>query len=304
MNIAERIRNNFNKGFFGKAMAIPELPAEYPAWTLKESGWVGVAVPLKNYYDFMESFAEVNIITEKNVLINNRSYDLLMIVCNSMQLRNEFAIICENFVDPGENGNARRMLIESPVQWWENWKELIGNKAQTREAYDVLGELLTIEKLLASGKTAIWAGTDHATHDIESDSFSVEVKSTIARYGYEVTINSIYQMSSVKNRGLYLSYVRFERSDLGQSINEMVRKLVAHGISSDILENNLIKCGLEKGRTARERKYRTIEWKKYTVDDRFPMITEASFKEGMLPRNVVRFNYTIDLSGIEGENLL
>lgn len=35
MEIVERIKDNFNRGFFGKSMVIPELPEEFPAWTLK-----------------------------------------------------------------------------------------------------------------------------------------------------------------------------------------------------------------------------------------------------------------------------
>lgn len=35
MDLVERIKDNFSKGYFGKAMDIQELPNEHPAWTLK-----------------------------------------------------------------------------------------------------------------------------------------------------------------------------------------------------------------------------------------------------------------------------
>lgn len=304
MKIAERIRDNFNKGFFGKSMAIPELPKEYPAWTLKESGWIGVAVPIDHYFEFVESFAEVHLITERDVIIDSRSYDLLILACNSMPLRNEFAVICENFVDPGTDGSARSLLINSPAKWWNNWKNLLGNKAQTKEPYAVLGELLMLEKLLQSGDNAKWSGADHSTHDIESDNYSVEVKSTTSRYGYEVTISSVYQLRPADNKSLFLSYIRFERSELGLNINDVVKSLQGLGVNMEELESKLAGMGLERGRTAREKKYKVIEWKRYAVDECFPSITESSFKDGSLPRSIVRVNYTIDLSGLQGKSLL
>ena len=111
-------------------------------------------------------------------------------------------------------------------------------------------------------------------------------------------------MRPVDGKMLYLSYVRFEKSELGHSINDMVRRLLAYGVELDQLEEKLAGQGLERGRTAREQKYKVIEWKRYSVDESFPSITESAFKENSLPKSVVRFNYTIDLSGIEGESLL
>lgn len=304
MEIAEKIRINFNRGFFGKSMEITGLPPLYPAWTLKESGWIGVAVPLNHYYEFKESFAEVYLTTEKDVLINGISYDLLILACNSMNLRNEFAVVCENFVFPGENGEARKALIEAPANWWRNWKALLGNKSQNKEAYSILAELLTAEKLLKEGEHVLWAGADHSTHDIEADLGSVEVKSTITRYGYEITINSIYQMRPAEGKDLFLSFLRLERSEMGRSINDVVNSLKDLGYDAEQLESGLGKQGLERGRTARDCKYKIIEWKRYQVNETFPAITEFSFKDNRIPASVTKLNYTIDLSGIAGKNLL
>ena len=54
MDICERIRENFNRGFFDRAMSIQELPEEYPAWTFKQNNWVGVAVPIREYTPFYQ----------------------------------------------------------------------------------------------------------------------------------------------------------------------------------------------------------------------------------------------------------
>lgn len=304
MTIIERIQDNFNKGYFGKSMPIDELPEEYPAWTLKNPNWVGVAVPLSSFSPFAENFAHMKIEAVHDVLIGKTAYDILMITCDSMEMRNEFATVCANFVDPGFQGTQRHDLIQHPEKWWEHWRDLLGNISSKREAYDVLGELLTFEKVCIEQTNANWSGIEHASHDIECINYSVEVKSTIMRYEYELTINSIYQLAPASGKPLYLSFIRFEPSMLGQSIDDVATRLKVLGVNSYSLETALAKAGLEPGRMARSKKYKIIEWKKYSVDDTFPSVTESSFKNNRLPAHISRLTYVINLAGIEGENLL
>lgn len=302
MEIVERIKDNFNRGFFGKSMVIPELPEEFPAWTLKQDNWIGVAVPIDTYTPFSETFSQVKISTVQNVQIGNIEYNILMLQCFAMESRNEFAAMCKQFVDPGENGQFRKKLIANPVECWKHWKEMIGNVSSNKEPYDILGELLVVERMLAQGNHPRWAGIEDATHDVELDDFSIEVKSTTARYKYEVTISSIYQMRPAEGKSLYLSFIRFEPSRLGRSVDDVAISLKASGYNSVDLETALKKSGLEEGRVARKEKYKILEWKMYLVDDQFPAITESSFKDDQLPQNIVKFTYTIDLAGIHGQS--
>lgn len=300
MDIIARIKDNFNRGYFGKAMIIPELPEEYPAWTLKGDNWIGVAVPVDSYTPFSERFAQVKICTEKNAQVDGSEYDILLLQCFSMESRNEFASMCRQFVEPGQSGEIRAKLIDNPGGWWSHWKDMLGNVSSDRSPYDVLGELLVVEKMLLAGKNPRWSGVERATHDVEVDDFSIEVKSTTSRYGYEVTISSIYQLRPVENKKFYLSFLRFEESTLGRSVNDVARSLVQLGYDNSALEAALTKAGLEVGRVARNRKYKVLEWKLYPVDASFPSVTESSFKNDCLPQHVVKFTYTVDLSGVKG----
>lgn len=302
MQIVERIKDNFNRGFFGKSMTIPELPEEFPAWTLKQDTWVGVAVPIYTYVPFSETFSQVKISTAQNVQIGNKEYNILMLQCFSMESRNEFAVMCQQFVDPGENGELRKNLISNPMNFWKHWKEMLGNVSSNKEPYAIFAELLVVERMLAKGKNPHWGGIEAATHDIEVEDFSVEVKSTVSRYKYEVTISSIYQMNPTENKPLYLSFIRVEPSVLGRSIEDVAVSLKSLGYNGEKLELALKKVGLENGRVARNIKYKILEWKMYLVDDQFPAITESSFKNDQLPQNVIKFTYTIDLAGIRGQS--
>lgn len=303
MELINTIKNNFNKGYFNKAMLIEGLPEEYPAWTIKSHDWVGVAVPADIKEPFSEHFSQVWIKTERDVTIGGEKTDLIMLTCSDMELRNEFATICSQFVQPGIGGADRKSLIKSPELWWKNWKYLLGNVNTSIESYPVLGELIVLEKLIVSGSDAVWGGASGATNDIEVAGHSYEVKSTIQRTSNEVTINGINQMKKGENE-LDLVFCRFERSLQGRNINELVESLVEKGLSRTYLENELDKVNLEKGCTARNMKYKLLEMKIYPVNDKFPSVTFNSFKGDKLPDNIVKFTYTVDLSGLETKSNL
>ena len=302
MNIIERIQDNFAKGFFGKSMQIPELPQEWPAWTLKQSDWIAVAVPINSYRPFSERFAHAKLVTEPGVQINGVTYDILMLVCTNIELRDEFATICSQFVEPGVDGILREQLISSPEKWWDQWRSLLGNAISKSEPYPVLGELIMLKKQLEAGKAVKWTGVEKGTHDLELDDCSIEVKSTTNRYGYEVTISSVYQLMPA-GKPLRLAFLRFEKSSLGSSIDDTVEELIQLGYSASALEMALTSEGLDKGCTARSIRYKLIEAKQYIVDVGFPAITEHSFKDDKLPENIIRFTYTVDLAGVSSTQI-
>lgn len=300
MDIAEQIKDNFNKGFFGKGMQISGLPKDFPAWTFKQNNWIAVAVPIDTYIPFSEEFSQVRISTSERVGIGDNEYNILMLQCFAMDLRNEFSVMCEQFVDPGPNGQCRKKLIEDPAQWWKNWKNMLGNISSDRAPYDILGELMVLEQQLLAGKDPLWAGVNRATNDIEMHDASIEVKSTIVRYGYEVTISSLYQLRPSGSKPLFLAFLRFEKSALGRSVDDVAKSLELHGYDIIALERALTRLGLEEGRVARNQRYKVLEWKLYPVNESFPAVTESSFKNDRLPQNIVRFTYTVDLSGLTG----
>lgn len=300
MDLTNNIKNNFNRGFFNKAMIIEGLPDDYPAWTIKGNYEVSVAVPCDNTEAFSEQFSSVKIKLHTNVEINGTTYNILMLTCSDMNLRNEFALICSQFAAPGK---SRKELTDNPEQWWKRWKTLLGNKNADKDTYSLLGELSVVEYLLKHDKKPVWSGINGGVHDIETEHECYEVKSTIDRYRYEVTISSIYQMNKSCEK-LNLVYCRFEPSSVGRSLDDLIRSVVSSGISEEEIEKHMSDIGFEKGCIARAKKYKLLEMKSYPVDDKFPSITEQSFKGEKLPDNVLKFTYTIDLSGIDSTNLI
>ena len=303
MDLIANIKNNFNKGILNRAMKIEGLDEKYPAWTIKGDDYIGVIVPYFKEDDFFERFSSATIKIEKHVTIGSKEINALMLCCNDILLRDEFSVICSEFVFPGSNGKDRIALVDNPQKWWENWRALLGNTLSNSETYSMLGELCVVEYLRKQNIQACWSGIENGTHDVETPLDSYEVKSTTLRYGYEVTISSIYQLKKA-GKHLYLVFCRFEHSNHGRSLDDQIKNLVSLGYSEEDLESHMRQKGFEKGRTARAVKYKLLEMKLYLVNESFPFITEHSFKNNCIPANVTKINYTIDLSGIECKNLL
>lgn len=300
MDLLTEIRTTFAKTKKNSAIPLLSLDKENPAWVLRLDDWYGVGIPMKNSLEISERFSNVRLWT-KTILIDNTELQLLLLTSSIESLRYEFASVCAQFVDPGQNGAERIKILENPSKWWERWRSLLGNSIHDKAVYSVLGEMMVYEKLLRAGHDPSWTAINKATHDIELEDCSFEIKSTISRYDTTVTINSQFQLQKT-GKNLYLVFCRFEESKIGICIADIVERLVSLGVSRKSLDKELEKIGLEVGCSARMEKYKLLEMRKYIVDDSFPSITAKSFKNNKIPESIIQVTYKIDLQNINYHN--
>ena len=185
--------------------------------------------------------------------------------------------------------------MKDPAEWWKKWRRLLGNAVSRQKPYAVLGEMMVYEKLLKERKAVVWEGPNANTHDIESRDEAFEIKSTLKKTGADITISSEFQLESDKPLQLY--FCRFELSQQGVSINDLVNRLSVYLKDLSDVENNLKKMGYEQGRSSREEKYRLLEGLIYDVDKTFPKIVAESFADGKKPEGITHIEYTVDLAG-------
>ena len=301
INLLDEIRERLaaSVSISNQVWNLTALPKEYAAIVVREFRDYGVAVEVPENVTINERFVNCRIYT-KNISIEAVERHYLMLVCNVESLKYEFASVCAQFVDPGQNGEDRKKLIKNPLQWWDNWKNLFGNTISEKMSYSVIAEMLVLDELYKKDKTVEWTAVNVGSHDIESDTESFEVKSTIKRYGSTITISGQHQLNSKKRLQLY--FCRMEKSKLGTSINDMIVALVANGYDKDKIEQQIEKLGFDYGSNIRNEKYKILERRKYEINDSFPKISEASFKENHIPNGIVQITYTVDLDGIQYEN--
>lgn len=276
----------------------------YRSWTIKTPAGYGVAIPVNCDEEISEYFAGARYFTGDIVLDNSIEEHVLMLITPKEEIKEQFASLCAELLTPGDEGELRAEISNSPASWWMAWKELLGNRSVDLRVYDVLGELWTLKYLAEHGIHAEWNGPDGATYDIDCESFFVEVKSSTARNNRQITLSNLFQLDPPEGKSLYLVLCQFESSLTGLSINSLVDDLEVLGYSRFAINSKLERMGFEKGKTARKRCYIVHAATKYSVDESFPAIRESSFVDGVLPVGVMSISYTITLNGIAGENIL
>ncbi len=299
MDLVKEISNDFSNLTSSNIRKIESLPDDYPAITLKSLNFYGVGIEYTETDEVFESFANVRMRTAE-LTYNGEEKRFLLLTSSVNELRNEFAIICGNFLEPGYLGEKRKELLKDPVSWWENWSNLLGNAVKNKEVYSLFGELLALESLWPGEGNIreIWAGPWNGTHDIELPGASYEIKSTIKKFDSEIVVSSQYQFER-NNTPLYLFFYRFEKSMTGETIDTLLERMKEKEIDLTVIEEVLTAYGLEKGNSKRKNKYKILEKRIYEIDENFPLISAKSFKENALPYNVKKFSYTIDLEGLE-----
>ncbi len=296
--IKDEIKKLFANSDINSAYRIESAGDRYVAYVVRFYDSLGVAVPYGGD-DFSEDFANVSVFTG-TMNSSGISKRCLFLTSSAESTRNEFAVFCEIFVDPGENGSKRAELLKDPSSWWTNWKTLIGNRISEKKPYAVLGELLVYEYLLNDGKKVKWGGPESSSHDIISDGTDYEVKSTTSRYDKKIHIAGQFQLQSDKK--LFLVFCRFEENINGICINDMVDRLVENcGELRDEINAKLSKQGYVPGNSARKEKYQIHESVMYEVNEEFPHITPQSFVGGMLPKGITKLEYDVDLSVLDGK---
>ena len=149
MNLFEEIKTNWDHDIFNNWQKISSLKDSYSAWTIKTYDCYGVAVPYEGE-DVREDFSNATIYCDQ-ISLNGVSKKVLILTSKKAEKDPAFINLCYDFINPGDNGEYRKALVEEPVKWWASWKELLGNVSIDERVYDVIGELSVLKYYAEKG---------------------------------------------------------------------------------------------------------------------------------------------------------
>lgn len=278
---------------------IKTLENSYPAWVFREGDSFGVAIPYtEDGPDVAEDFNECEYQTVI-FAIGRENRRVLRLSSTYEATRYQFACICFSLVDPGKDGSERKKILQDPIGWWKQWKEMVGNSAVNKKPYAVIGELLVVLELLERGFHAYWKGPAGASRDVETDAYDFEVKSTQSKYSSSITVSGQFQLDKKKDQ-TFLVFNRFESSSSGYSIDQLIDKITGEfGQSKKDYEENLMRLGYRKGNSDRSKKYSLLEQRVYLINNGFPSITAKSFKDNQIPLGISQIQYQVDLNAVQ-----
>ena len=265
-------------------------------YVIKDNGWYGIGIDINlDKTEYFEKFENVRLIT-KIKYFSNENHKLLELITDKADLIEEFSLVCFDFINKFDNEKVNENIIEKANKWWEEWKKLLGNVLKSEKDYDFLGELLALNYVLNEDGNATYSNL--ASHDIELPQYSIEVKTTTEKYNAEIHVNSQYQLENNTDMPLKLIFVRLEKSQIGYSINDVIKSLKLKNYDVNSLSR------LEKiGTSSINEKYRILEETLYNIDDKFPKITLNSLKNNELPKGIIKIEYIVDLDDIDYETI-
>ena len=96
-----------------------------------------------------------------------------------------------------------------------------------------------------------------------------------------------------------LLFVSLESDPNGDTINQIVKKLVEKGYSELELEQKLEKVGYKKGSQERDVGFRIIGIYSYDVNkNTFPIISLEEINSYSIYKSIINFTLTLDLTGM------
>lgn len=269
----------------------------YDAFAVNINNYIGVAIDCEKDVLINESFNNLKI-SNANLSYKEINHKVVFLYTEDHILDDKYGIIFMDFL----NIDKRKIISQKPIQWFNEWSELLGNKKQEKKIYDVLGELKTLTLLVSHKIDANWDSSSKNTYDISTDKGIYEVKTTKNKTQSFVTIHNQFQLDN-KDKNLHLIFVRVEENEDGESIDSLINLLTdLHYDKLESVENYLNSLGYYKGNDNRQKKYFIHEIRNYIVDNSFPKITKEDFKNDKFPDGIVKIEYTISLDGLYYSN--
>lgn len=259
----------------------------------------GVAIENINNITVNEKFVNTNLKNYEFQTNNTIVTVLYLYTSKTVELLN-FLYLAESFLSV----NNETRILENPIVWIDEWKDMLGDSKKKYRIYDVIGELLALKYVYSLDKDAHWQASAMGVHDIESNEKCYEVKSTISRENTIITISSAFQLTSEKD--LLLIFYRLEEDKTSKySIDYLVSEIVELGYSASELETELSRLGYSYGMKSRKKSYNILESREYVVDkENFPTITIEDINRFAPKNNIIGFKLTLDLSGIEYKKII
>jgi len=264
---------------------------------IRSGGFLYVGIPFSKR-KVNESFVGMHISTEV-LNYEHQSINCLCLIADENIDLEKFLLIAEDFA----KDSNRPSIMDNPFEWMDKWRLIFGDTLSKKKVYDVLGELIALKVLYEKDNTFVWEGPKGGTHDLVAENQIVEIKSTVLKKAYNVSINSSYQLSIEKPTRLFL--VRLEKKPYCLSMNVLVKQLVELGYSQEELERLLSDQGYKKGCRARDESYDLLGLYSYSISSvNFPVFTLEQLNDSFAPNNnIVGYTIELDLSGVDHEVL-
>lgn len=168
----------------------------------------------------------------------------------------------------------------------------------------LIAELHLLHRLNESGLENIadaWhLGGSNARHDFSFEHCSIEVKGTLAREEFTLSVHGLDQLTPAPDQSLFLYAEQFEESPAGETLTEAVDTVMA--LFPVSLFEKLTSAGYAVAdRDLYSRRFAVTRTKSKVVDDEMPRLAKSFLPDSMLAEHIKNVTYRVDFGPIPGD---
>lgn len=191
----------------------------------------------------------------------------------------------------------------------DDWRALLGARVQawtTPRLGGLTAELLVLDRLLDLDGHAVswWTGPLGEAQDFRSALHAIEVKASLTKEGRLIRIHGTDQLEPPEGGALGLVWFRLRPADAqsGVGLVELVERCLERGGAAAVLDR-LDRLGLPalSDPDISAARFEIVEQRWYLVDDAFPAIHPARFRDRAVPAGVGGVEYLVDLDVVPAE---
>jgi hypothetical protein len=214
----------------------------------------------------------------------------------------EFSAMVDDILNvmSGSPDDSMTVFFESLTRWKSMFGRQMPEILPIEMQIGLIGELsLLLELINLVGPKAIenWTGPDRARHDFNSDLSAVEVKATLRRDYFLVTIHGLTQLEPPPGRTLKILAFQFEKSPNGVSLPEVVSRIEDKLVSCDLFSKKISSLGYDSRLASQYEKYRfsLLGVRLHEVDADFPRLIVSTDQEVSVIHEI---QYGLDLGAL------
>jgi hypothetical protein len=241
----------------------------------------------------------------RELLDRNRYERYLDVTCEMVELRDLFAVFCDDLLERLSVESAPPAAVCSSVL--ERWRELFNPKRGAllgpEALAGLLAELHVLERVAARSPgraVRTWTGPDKARTDFAGTRAAVEVKATTGRDRVTVVIHGLRQLDQAQLEDVYLHVEQLETVPAGgDSVPEVVSRLLSAGVDRVGLMRGLAAVGYQDSDADAYRRVRfnVLSTRTFRVTaPGFPRLVPAALADPGLAERIFRVTYAIDVT--------
>lgn len=280
------------------------LPGGKPLLALDSTGQRHLLIPIQSDSGVRQDSRSSGIHLLANHLIDNGQEQIFIdLVCRKPHLDRLFSVVLTDVLIELRADSSRPYISCQKVL--NRWREFFERESTERPSLEAVvgmfGELWHLRKIVQTSpqNLSCWVGPLGARHDFQWGKTALEAKTSLARTGWFIKISSVDQLAVFDDGELYLAVLKLERSpNDGETLSKLIDDIKALGGDSYTLWNLLAHAGFEPNVVdlCSELSFRVFDQRIFRVNELFPKITIADFKDGQLPSGVLALSYEIDVS--------